>query len=64
MEFLTAWLKPPPQTTGLDHLAVQTPGIKVYGKLLPGITNVTARTRYYSFYPWLIWTLEQQGYLH
>jgi hypothetical protein len=32
----------------------------IYGQLLPGITNVTDRARYYSFYPWLIWSFEQR----
>lgn len=28
---------------------------------MPGITNVTDRARYYSFYPWVVWALERQG---
>jgi hypothetical protein len=62
MEVVTAWVKPPKQIGGLDHLAVQAPCINIYGRLLPGITNVTDRARYYTFYPWLIWALEQSGY--
>ena len=62
MEIETAWVKPPPQVGGLDHLAVQAPCINVYGRLLPGITNVTDRARYYSFYPWLIWAFDQRGW--
>lgn len=62
MEITTAWVKPPPQIGGLDHLAVQAPCISIYGRLLPGITNVTDRARYYSFYPWLIWSLDRQGF--
>jgi hypothetical protein len=58
----TAWVKPPPQVGGLDHLAVQAPCINIYSRLLPGITNVTDRARYYSFYPWLIWALDQAGH--
>jgi hypothetical protein len=46
----------------LDHLAVQAPCINIYARLLPGITNVTDRARYYSFYPWLIWAFDQRGY--
>ena len=42
----------------LDHLGVQAPCIALYGQLLPGITNVTDRARYYSFYPWLLWSFE------
>ena len=62
MELSTSWVKPPSQIGGLDHLAVQAPCINIYGKLLPGITNVTDRARYYSFYPWILWALEQRGY--
>jgi len=32
----------------------------IYGQLLPGITNVTDRARYYSFYPWLVWSYDQR----
>ena len=62
MKVETAWVKPPRQIRGLDHLAVQAPCINVYGRLLPGITNVTDRARYYSFYPWLIWAFDQRGW--
>jgi hypothetical protein len=62
MDVATAWVKPPPQVGGLDHLAVQAPCINVYGRLLPGITNVTDRARYYSFYPWLIWAFDKAGF--
>ncbi len=62
MDVSTAWVKPPNQIGGLDHLAVQALCINIYGRLLPGITNVTDRARYYSFYPWLIWKFDQQGY--
>ena len=61
MDITTSWVKPPPQIGGLDHLAVQAPCISIYGRLLPGITNVTDRARYYSFYPWLIWSLDRYG---
>lgn len=62
MQIETAWVKPPPQIGGLDHLAVQAPCINIYGRMLPGITNVTDRARYYSFYPWLIWAFDQAGH--
>ena len=62
MDVTTAWVKPPPQVGGLDHLAVQAPCINVYGSLLPGITNVTDRARYYSFYPWVIWAFDKAGF--
>jgi hypothetical protein len=62
MQVETAWVKPPLQVGGLDHLAVQATCINIYGRLLPGITNVTDRARYYSFYPWLIWAFDKAGH--
>ncbi|KGJ99886.1 hypothetical protein [Thalassotalea sp. ND16A] len=61
-EINTGWVKPPTQITGLDHLGIQAPCIDIYGKLLPGITNVTDRARYYSFYPWLFWAFNKRGW--
>ena len=62
MDITTSWVKPPNAIGGLDHLAVQAPCINLYGRMLPGITNVTDRARYYSFYPWVVWALEKNGY--
>src|SRR4030095_3386246 len=39
---------------GLDHLGIEVVSANIYGNLLPGITNVTDRARYYSFYPWVL----------
>lgn len=58
----TAWVKPPFETGGLDHLGAQAPCIQIYGQLLPGITNVTDRARYYSFYLWLFNEFEKRGW--
>lgn len=60
MKITTSWLKPPTRATGLDHLGTQAPCVKIYGQLLPGITNVTDRARYYSFYPWVVWSYDQR----
>lgn len=38
---------------GLDPLGMQNSGIALYQRLLPGISNVTLRMRYYGFYCWL-----------
>lgn len=46
---------------GLDHLGIQVVSINLYGSLLPGITNVTDRARYYSFYPWVLHRYAQRG---
>jgi len=56
MTINTSWVLPPHTIGGLDHIGTQGPCILIYSRLLPGITNVTDRARYYSFYPWLIWS--------
>jgi hypothetical protein len=39
---------------GLDPLGMQNASINLYQRLLPGVSNVTLRMRYYGFYPWLV----------
>lgn len=56
----TGWVKTPKSKTGRDHLGVQGPCINMYGRLLPGITNVTDRARYYTFYPWFLWSFQKR----
>lgn len=60
MTAITAWVKAPSASSGLDPLGVQAPCINLYGRLLPGITNVTDRARYYSFYPWFFWAFDKK----
>lgn len=38
---------------GLDPLGMQNLGVGLYQRLMPGISNVTLRMRYYGFYCWL-----------
>jgi hypothetical protein len=38
---------------GLDPLGMQNAGVTLYQSLLPGISNVTLRMRYYGFYCWV-----------
>ena len=33
--------------------------MRLYTSLVPGLTNVTNRLRYYSFYCWVVWQFEQ-----
>ena len=54
------WVEPAKPIRGLDHLGVQAPCIALYAQLLPSITNVTDRARYYSFHPWLIRSFERR----
>lgn len=56
----SAWVRPPEPIRGLDHLGAQAPCTALYAQLLPGITNVTDRARYYSFHPWLLWSFERR----
>lgn len=38
---------------GLDPLGMQNTSVGLYQALMPGISNVTLRIRYYGFYAWL-----------
>ena len=40
--------------TGLDPLGLQNTAISTYAHLVPGLTNLTNRIRYYGFYCWLL----------
>jgi hypothetical protein len=40
--------------TGRDPLGIQNSSITVYSRLLPGMTNLTLRIRYYGLYCWLL----------
>lgn len=40
--------------TGRDPLGVQNSSITTYSRLLPGLTNLTLRLRYYGFYMWVL----------
>lgn len=60
MKIETSWLTPPTSIGGLDHLGTQAPCLLIYGQLLPGITNVTDRARYYSLYPWIVWSYDRR----
>ena len=40
--------------TGQDMLGMQNTSIATYSTLLPGLTNLTRRIRYYGFYMWML----------
>lgn len=46
---------------GLDHLGIEVVSANLYRAMLPGITNVTERARYYGFYTWCIHRYAQDG---
>lgn len=39
---------------GLDHLGVQVVSTNIYSRLVPGISNLTDRARYFGFYSWVL----------
>lgn len=57
----TAWIESVYSSGGRDHLGTQAPCMSLYTQLVPGINNVTDRARYYAFYPWLFWTLNERS---
>lgn len=48
------WAKSGNFVRGRDPLGVQNSSISVYASLLPGMTNLTLRLRYYGTYLWLL----------
>lgn len=53
------WTKPGSFSAGRDPLGFQATSVRLYTALVPGLTNVTNRLRYYSFYCWVLWQFEQ-----
>lgn len=48
------WAKSGDFVKGRDPLGIQNSSIATYSRLLPGMTNLTLRIRYYGFYLWLL----------
>jgi len=53
------WTKKGSFSAGRDPLGFQAASVRLYTVLVPGLTNVTNRLRYYSFYCWVIWQFEK-----
>lgn len=53
------WTKTGSWTMGLDPLGLQATSIRIYQSLVPNITNITNRLRYYSYFPWLVGIYEK-----
>lgn len=47
------------EKSGLDPLGMQNSSIVLYQSLMPGISNVTLRMRYYGYYAWVCWQYAQ-----
>lgn len=54
VESLPDWNKPGTFSAGRDPLGLQAASVRLYTDLLPGLTNVTNRLRYFSFYCWVV----------
>lgn len=39
---------------GLDHLGILVVSTNIYARLLPGVSNLTERARYFGFYAWVL----------
>lgn len=59
MSQATDWTKPGSFSAGRDPLGFQAASVRLYTTLVPGLTNVTNRLRYYSFYCWVVWQFEE-----
>ncbi len=59
MDLMPFWTKPSQWSLGRDPLGMQATSVRVYRTLVPGLTNVTNRLRYYSFYCWAVHHYEQ-----
>ena len=59
MELLPTWTKAGSWTLGRDPLGMQATSVRLYRSLVPGLTNVTNRLRYYSYYCWVVQHYEQ-----
>ncbi len=53
------WTKAGSWSLGRDPLGIQATSVRIYRSLVPGVTNVTNRLRYYSYYCWVVKHYEQ-----
>lgn len=60
MDYLPDWNTPGSFSAGRDPLGLQAASVRLYTDLLPGLTNVTNRLRYFSFYCWVVRQFELQ----
>jgi len=49
------------KTGGRDHLGYEYVGVLMLEKLIPGISNITYRARYFSFFAWVIYRFFKSG---
>lgn len=49
------------QSQGQDHLGAESVALSIQAELLSGITSITPRARYYSFYAWTLYDFLRSG---
>jgi len=54
------WLESITEVSGQDPLGIQVISISIYGYLLPGMTNVSSRLRYYTFLCWVLFNYSKK----
>jgi hypothetical protein len=54
------WTERATKSSGRDPLGMQATSVRIYRTLVPGLTNVTNRLRYYSFYCWAVATFNSE----
>ena len=59
VEIFPSWTKVGSWSLGRDPLGMQATSVRIYRSLVPGLTNVTNRLRYFSFYCWAIEAYER-----
>lgn len=64
LDFAPSWTNVGSWTLGRDPLGMQATSVRLYRTLVPGLTNVTNRLRYFSFYCWAVETYEQTVHSH
>ena len=53
-QLMPDWIRPGRWSLGRDPLGMQATSVRMYRELVPGLTNVTNRLRYYSYYCWVV----------
>lgn len=59
MEMIPHWTSSAMESAGRDPLGIQATSVRMYRTLVPGLTNVTNRLRYYSYYCWVVYLWEE-----
>jgi len=62
MDMIPHWTSSAKKSAGRDPLGIQATSVRMYRTLVPGLTNVTNRLRYYSYYCWVVYLWQEIRY--